>query len=779
MAAALFIGIAAAVAAIHSKSSGRPIAAPILALIFALGLARGVSATDAAIPGWQGAPSDGERVTMTGWLTGDAAPAANGARLDLMVESVRDANGDMRPASFPVNVFAPGLIDATGSDRTSDGFRYGDVYEVDGEFLAASGGSSAESAGRIFTGYVTLTGSDRGAPVRRWIAGVREPIADKARRSLNEPAASLAAAMLVGDRAGLSEEVNADFRGSGTAHILAISGMHIALAGGAALIASAALFGRRRQLYLLAPALTVWLYAALAGFSPSVTRAAIMFSVYLLARLLGRQRSVLPALAFAAAMMVAISPEILRSLSFQLSFAAMAGIAILAPRLLAAWTALRYRHAASALPRTASPLASAIAVSLAATLATWPLIAINFGAAPIWGGLATLLLVPALPLFVALSGAASAAAMASPAVGEVIGWPAWAIGEYMSGTAALFAGLPPGPVETSGWGAAAAGAFFTAFAAALEWRLTLRLARHLLGAPSRISPFNGGPPLRRAPAWALVAAVTVAVLAWNGALAAGESHELTITFFETDRGDMVLIQTPNGTSALIDGGRHPLGAVRALDESLPFWDRSLDILLLTHADADHVGGLQAVLERYDVDTVIEAPTPHRSSVYDSWRRAVEAHGGSVTATPGMLMALDDGIALEVLSAGLPLADASINDASIVTILRYGDFSMLLTGDITTLSERRLLASGADVHATVLKVPHHGSATSSSNEFLRAVDPEIAIAQVGDDNTFGHPDEGTMDRLLSFVAENDLFVTSRDGDVTVRTDGHKVTVATGR
>jgi beta-lactamase superfamily II metal-dependent hydrolase len=205
----------------------------------------------------------------------------------------------------------------------------------------------------------------------------------------------------------------------------------------------------------------------------------------------------------------------------------------------------------------------------------------------------------------------------------------------------------------------------------------------------------------------------------------------------------------------------------------------VDVLLLTHSDADHVGGMQAVLERYRVGTVIEAPSEHESTVYESWQRAVEAHGGSTSLSAGSVVALDDGVTLEVLTAGPPFPDAAVNDASIVTMLRYGEVSVLLTGDITALAERRLLASGKDLHATVLKVSHHGSGTSSTAEFLAAVDPAVAVIQVGDDNIFGHPDSEVVERLLTLVPAENLFITALHGDVTFRTDGQKAWVETER
>lgn len=749
------------------------------ALILVLGFARGAAAGDGPGQNWLNVPTDGQQVTLTAWLNADANRAGSGVRLTLRALSIDDA-----PADFPVTVFASGLSDLTGSGRTSNGFRYGDVYTFGGRFSTASGEFAAASAGTVFTGVVSLVEADHGNPARRSVAGVREWLSNNLDRTIGEPASALAAAMLVGNRTGISEQLNLEFRESGTSHILAISGLHVALISGLAMAVSASLLGRRGQYYLLIPLAVTWGYAALAGFSPSVTRAAIMFSVGLLARAAGRQNASLPGIGFAAAVMVAISPEILRSLSFQLSFAAISGIAVLTPRLISAADRLMpgLRLSERNGNRLAAALVGTLAVSVAATLITWPLVAMNFGGAPVWGGIATVVMLPAVPLLIIISGVASLAAGVSTQAGEVIGWPAWLLSEFIVGVARLFKDLPPGVVNTEGWGSGAAVLAYAAIYLAFSWD---RVRAVLISAVTRIwqtlaQPFSEHLFVRSGvPAWSIVVAAAVAAVAWAGVVTSAGGDELTVTFFETDRGDMVLVRTPNGNSALIDGGRDPFGAVRSLDSALPFWDRSLDLLLVTHPDADHVGGLQAVIERYDVTTIAEAPTTHGSTIYAAWRRAVDERGGSVTLDQGVLIALDDGVTLEVLSAGRPFPDATINDASVVTMLRYGDVSMLLTGDITSVIERRLLDSGRDIGATVLKVPHHGSDTSSTGQFLDAVDPEVAIIQVGSDNRFGHPTADVLSRLEAVVPEESLFITSRDGDVIVRTDGVRLWVSAER
>lgn len=766
-------------AVLFNLRTGKQTALALGMLVLVLGFARTAALNQDETRDWRNVPADGEQLQVTAWLVDDARRAGSGVRLRLQTLTI---NGD--EANFPVTVFAGGLSDVTGSGRSSSGFRYGDVYEFSGTFSPSSSRFAEDSAGTIFTGVVLLVSTDKGNSLRRNIAGVREWISGNLSRTLNEPASGLARTMLVNDRTGLSEELNLDFRESGTSHILAISGLHVTLISGLAMAFATAFFGRRGQYYLLIPFVVAWGYATLAGFSPSVTRAAIMFSVWLLARALGRQNASLPAIGFAAAVMVAISPEVLKSLSFQLSFAAITGIAVLTPRIMTAADRLFPRLHINGPDgnRIVTALVGGVAVSIAATLVTWPLVAVNFGGAPVWGGVATVIMLPAVPLLIVFAALSALAAAVSPQLAEIIGWPAWLLGEFIAETASFFRGLPPGVVDTSGWSAATAVLAYAAITFVFDWRSVKRIASAWL---SRVRKFASTPLAEPSfvrngvPVWLVVAAITVAAVSWAGAVTSASSEDLTITLFETDRGDMVLIRTPNGNSALIDGGRDPLGAARRLDNALPFWDRSLDLLLVTHPDADHIGGLRSIVERYQVGVIAETPTEHSSTVYAAWRRSMDEFGNTTELQVGSIVALDDGVTLEVLSGGRPFPDASINDASVVTMLRYGDFSMLLTGDITAITERRLLASGVDLRATVLKVPHHGSDTSSTQQFLESVDPEIAIVQVGNDNRFGHPTEDVMDRIQSLVLEENIFITSQDGDLTVRTDGSRVKVTAKR
>ena len=230
----------------------------------------------------------------------------------------------------------------------------------------------------------------------------------------------------------------------------------------------------------------------------------------------------------------------------------------------------------------------------------------------------------------------------------------------------------------------------------------------------------------------------------------------------------------------MDGGPSPLAISLELGEELPFWDRSIDLMVLTHPHADHITGLIEVLQRSRVKQVLGPDLPYSSAVYDEWLRLLEEKGIEYTrARAGQRINLGKGTTLEVLHPQAKLlGDADIDDNGIVLRLVKGKVSFLLTADIGEEAERELLGQRAKLRSTVLKVAHHGSDTSTSAEFLVAVDPRVAVISVGAENPFGHPSPEVMVRLERRLGE-DIYLTSEGGTVELVTDGDRLWVETGR
>lgn len=253
---------------------------------------------------------------------------------------------------------------------------------------------------------------------------------------------------------------------------------------------------------------------------------------------------------------------------------------------------------------------------------------------------------------------------------------------------------------------------------------------------------------------------------------------LHVYFLDVGQGDAILICAPDGRQILVDGGPSPTALLNQLGAVLPFWDRSLDLVVLTHPDGDHITGLIPLLERYRVALVLDVPQSDTSSLAGSWLTNLAAADAPRTyALRGMRLPVGD-LRITVLNPGSPLltgTNSDDNNNAIVLRLDYGEASLLLTGDAETEAEQALLAAGLPLRADVLKVGHHGSNGSSSAPFLAAVQPQIAVIQVGAENTFGHPHADVLARL----AGSEILRTDERGRIEIISDGKQVWAKTER
>jgi competence protein ComEC len=279
------------------------------------------------------------------------------------------------------------------------------------------------------------------------------------------------------------------------------------------------------------------------------------------------------------------------------------------------------------------------------------------------------------------------------------------------------------------------------------------------------------------------AVLLVLAIAWWRALPDGRLH---VTMLDVGQGDAIFVVTPSGRQVLVDGGPSESVLLRHLGRHMPFWDRTLDMVILTHPDLDHLTGLLTVLERYQVATVVFREVGAKSPEYGRWLDLVVAEGAEVySGEVGLGIVLDGDLEVSVLHPGAEMsggASATHNNASIVLRLRYGALSFLLPGDIEATVERDLIEGGAPLASTVLKAAHHGSCTSTTEGFLEAVAPDLVVISVGE-NDFGHPCEGVLDRLRAYEqssgSELPVYRTDEHGTVEVLTDGAQLWVRTER
>lgn len=251
------------------------------------------------------------------------------------------------------------------------------------------------------------------------------------------------------------------------------------------------------------------------------------------------------------------------------------------------------------------------------------------------------------------------------------------------------------------------------------------------------------------------------------------SGQLVVHVLDVGQGDCILIQTPDRRNILVDGGP-PDSADRVIDYLTLNGVNRIDLLVITHPHNDHIGGLPKVLQEFGVSDVLDSAYPHGSRTYRDILAVVEERkiGYREAAVVDQLHVGKD-VRLDVF---WPVEDhkaTGINNSSVVLRMSYRDISMLLAGDIQTDAEGRLLAHRQDLQSTILKVAHHGSKDSTSNEFLQVVKPSFAVISVGAGNPYGHPSSGTLRRLNSARAK--VYRTDEHGTVVFTTDGRKIQV----
>lgn len=255
------------------------------------------------------------------------------------------------------------------------------------------------------------------------------------------------------------------------------------------------------------------------------------------------------------------------------------------------------------------------------------------------------------------------------------------------------------------------------------------------------------------------------------------SKYLTVAFLDVGQGDAILITAPNKNQVLIDGGPNQ-SVIRALGQAMPFFDHSIDLVMESHPDQDHIGGLPEVFKRYQVAGFIEPKFPVETAVYkDLEQKVVDEKSAHLIAKVGTKIILAPNVSLEVISAkpwqlGPRGGKPDTNNSSIVARLTYASTTFLFTGDLPAKAEDQLAyAVPAEIKADVLKVAHHGAKSSNSLAWLKAVKPEYAVISVGANNRYGHPSIETLGWLRTVGAQ--ILQTKDLGTITLKSDGETV------
>lgn len=281
--------------------------------------------------------------------------------------------------------------------------------------------------------------------------------------------------------------------------------------------------------------------------------------------------------------------------------------------------------------------------------------------------------------------------------------------------------------------------------------------------------------------WYLLGVLALAVLfIWGIVLAEGKEGVLTVAFLNVGQGDSIYIEAPNGNQVLIDGGSDKK-VLRALGEIMPFYDRSIDVIVATHPDKDHIGGLPLVLENYSVEVIIESGVGSKTNTYRELQNIIEDQGLTrILGRRDVIIVLDEkrGVYLRVLFPDQDVSGWDVNEASVIIRLVYGENSFLFPGDTPQSIENYLTylernSSDGGLKSDVLKVGHHGSKTSTSPFFIAKVRPAYAIISAGENNRYGHPNQEVLDVLKNYQAN--ILTTYEEGTIIFQSDGETITL----
>ncbi|HLJ84662.1 MAG TPA: DNA internalization-related competence protein ComEC/Rec2 [Candidatus Eremiobacteraceae bacterium] len=600
------------------------------------------------------------------------------------------------------------------------------------------------------------------AGIEAGLARLRAIFANAIEARLPALDATVLEGVLWGDRSDLPAALRQEFSDTGTVHVLTTAGLHLGIM--AALLARLlAALPLPRPVRMALVVCAAWSYAALAGLHLPTIRAAAMLTAGIAAFESGRGRTPSAVLAAAAFAVGLPQPLTVLSPSFSLSFACVAGIALLSPAL-----ERLGMDAKSGFDRLVLELAR---TSLVVQIALWPLQALYFNVFTPYAVVANLLVVPLIGAIMACGAAFVALAQIAPwactPFANLAWWGVRAVTDIVDRTASLPAAHVDMPPPSH--------AFLV-----LYW---IALAAFALAV-------KFGAERRRLVGGAVAAGAALAIVYCVPGFAAALDPRLHLDAIDVGQADCLLVRAPGMHAMLVDGGgkleragvsgqivAQPIGDVIATKTVMPFllrhWITHLDYVVLTHPHGDHAGGLPVILARERVGAVYDSAQLYGGQAYHRalaimrdrhipWRRAVR----------GVSFDLGPAVRVRVLGPELPLLTGTasdINNNSVVLRVEFGRVAMLLTGDAQSEAEARLLShGGADLRADILKVGHHGSAYSSTPAFLTAVHPRIAIISCGLHNVFGHPSPRTLFALRTIGVR--VYRTDLDGGISVDTNG---------
>jgi len=757
-------------------------------------------------------------ITLTGWLDGPPEFARDRVYLSLRVEE---------PATGRVSLLVAGAVNEL---RYGSRIRVTTILERDGGYRNPGVSTLADfldrngyDASGIVKNPASITRLEDARVFRplTWLYEWRARLQQQIDVRFSPETAGVLDATVLGNRYNLSHSASERFREGGTFHVLVISGLHISFIGGLVFLIVKRLT-RRRTLQFILPAIIVWAYSMAVGADASVIRAALMFTFAGLGTILFRQSNSLNALGAAALVLLIHSPKELFDPSFQLTFLSVLAIVVIAwPLLLklsatGAWYPSRsnpYPPACSRILKSFCEILfwreqkwqqelarsshkyrlfksegarwlaryhvqpvlrytfGAFVVSASVQLMLLPLMIVYFHRLSLSSLLLNIVVSVLLAALVAVAMLALLISQVSISLSEPLFKLADAIDWAMVHSVDPFSSFGIASLRLPEYSGSAALIYAVYYLPLLVLIVALLHWQPLASRRQRECKLH-----RYVPLLSFVQLLLLTILISHPLSSARADGKLRVDFLDVGQGDSALITMPDGTTLLVDGGGNTTDNARRIGETVVseyLWWRGLshiDYVLATHADADHIDGLNDVLKNFSVRGALIARRPGDDPEFRKFSQTLTETGTySETIQAGDVIRFGE-VEMNVL---WPPAngDSSTNNDSIVIRLQLSERSILLTGDIEQAAERSLLASQQQLHADVVKVPHHGSKTSSTEGFVLATKPNFAIISVGRNSRFGHPHKDVVERWRSNGAT--VLTTGECGTITVSTNGKEL------
>lgn len=621
-------------------------------------------------------------------------------------------------------------------------------------------------------GRLVVDGSFGGNRLVASVMGVRESFSRLVRTKLPERQAVLLLAMLFGEQDTVFEEDINIVREMGIAHALSVSGLHVGLVL-LLILTLCRSVGAGPKLILVVSIGAMCIYGVLSSFSVTVIRATIMGVIGLLAYHFDRERNIYIALSASGLAILIWNPLYVFDPGFQLSFSAVWALAYLGPFL------------GDILPQFIKGRSSLVTIPLAAQLGTLPIVAWHFNTVSLFAVFTNILLVPVISAIVITGLFSFIVSFVSAAAADTFLQTTGFLINLLVSSGELFSRLP----RTEMFVASPSFFFLALYYGVLIFLREIRNGRidltKTVGGSLSANEAHGlsNKKLCQVPGQAesiviLIGILSLACWPWGG------TKDLCLYFIDVGQGDAILIRGPSGNTALVDGGGMPghfqQGYDPGKDTVIPFLHyqgiNSINLLINTHPDEDHLDGLEDVLEVMPVGKLITPPvTPWQDKYFDFLNLARQKGTAHLELTQGSRIKLDEEVFFEVLGPERGDVFQVCNDTSLVLKVCHGSNSFLLLGDLESEGIEALLGKKGDLNCTLLKIPHHGGKSSFNEVLYKEANPKIVLISVGKNNTFGHPSKEVIEYWQKSGVQ--LCRTDLNGCVIVTSDGRQCTVKT--